>query len=250
MFKKRIVAALTTALMIASPVAAQAQAQTGSSQSVGSSSFDSVLGQTRENVWQARNSFLAQISQLNPQAATQLRPALDAAIDLTFPGLRAQKEREDRERLAAIEQARQAEVAAQRARAEEAARKAEAERQRQQFNVGPCPADAAVCVDINGRRTWLQSGGKVTYVAPSMAPGRPGNETPRGTFTVLRKVKDEVSYEFNNAPMPYAVYFTNYGHAFHQGNPAYDSSGCVRLPNQAAIRYWDHLKMGDKVFIY
>src|SRR5699024_2139206 len=54
----------------------------------------------------------------------------------------------------------------------------------------------------------------------------------------------------NNAPMPYAIYFTNNGHAFHMGDPAYDSAGCVRLPQQAAMRYWDNLQIGDKVFIY
>src|SRR5699024_3574052 len=72
----------------------------------------------------------------------------------------------------------------------------------------------------------------------------------RGTFHVNRKVKDEISYEFNNAPMPYAIYFTNYGHAFHMGDPAYDSAGCVRLPEQAALRYWNNLQIGDKVVIY
>src|SRR5699024_8495236 len=177
-------------------------------------------------------------------------PVIDNALDITFPGLRAQKEREEKQRLAAIRKARAAEVAAEKARSEEAARKAEAQRKRNTFDVGSCPADADVCVDIDGRRTWLQDNGKVTYAAPNKAPGKPGQDTPRGTFHVNRKVKDEISYEFNNAPMPYAIYFTNYGHAFHMGDPAYDSAGCVRLPEQAALRYWNNLQIGDKVVIY
>ncbi|MDN5729681.1 MAG: L,D-transpeptidase [Corynebacterium casei] len=243
-------AATAVALLGASP-AAQAQPATPDyAQSSSDLSFDDVLNDTRENAWNSRNAFLKQVSESNPEAASQIRPVLDSTMDVVFPGLRAQKEREEKARLAAIEKARQAEVAAEKARAEEAARKAEAERKRREFNVGPCPADADVCVDLDGRRTWLQNNGNITYVAPSMAPGKAGQETPRGTFHVNRKVKDEISYEFNNAPMPYAIYFTNNGHAFHMGNPAYDSAGCVRLPEQAALRYWDNLHVGDKVFIY
>ena len=241
------------ALLGASP-AAQAQPAVPElpdfAQSSTDITFDDVLNQTRENAWDSRNAFLSQVSDFDPNAARQIKPVLDSAIDVTFPGLRAQKEREEAQRLAAIREAREAEVAAERARAEEAARQAEAERQRQEFNVGPCPADADVCVDIDGRRTWLQNNGEISYVAPSMAPGKPGEDTPRGTFYVNRKVKDEISYEFNNAPMPYAIYFTNNGHAFHMGNPAYDSAGCVRLPEQAALTFWNDLQIGDKVFIY
>ena len=83
-----------------------------------------------------------------------------------------------------------------------------------------------------------------------MSHGKPGQETPKGTFTVTRKVKDEISYEFDNAPMPYAVYFTNNGHAFHQGNTYYESAGCVRLAPQDAQKYFNDLQIGDKVFIW
>src|SRR5699024_12343897 len=168
--------------------------------------FDEVLKQPRENAWASRNAFLNQVSDFDPNAARQIKPVIDNALDITFPGLRAQKEREEKQRLAAIRKARAAEVAAEKARSEEAARKAEAQRKRNTFDVGSCPADADVCVDIDGRRTWLQDNGKVTYVAPNMAPGKPGQDTPRGTFHVHRKVQDEISDEFNNAPMPYAIH--------------------------------------------
>ena len=246
-------AATTAALLGASPVA-QAQSALPElpdfAQSSTDITFDDVLKQPRENAWASRNAFLKQVSDFDPNAARQIKPVIDNALDITFPGLRAQKEREEKQRLAAIRKARAAEVAAEKARSEEAARKAEAQRNRNTFDVGSCPADADVCVDIDGRRTWLQDNGKVTYVAPNMAPRKPGQDTPRGTFHVNRKVKDEISYEFNNAPMPYAIYFTNNGHAFHMGDPAYDSAGCVRLPEQAALRYWNNLQIGDKVVIY
>lgn len=214
--------------------------------------LEQVFKTTRENAWLSRNAFLQQVKDVNPQVAETLEPIVDGMLEGVFPGLKAEKmeqERIERERQA---QQRAEQAAQERRLAEEAAARAEQERQRNQFDSGPCPADARVCVDIDGRRTWLQKGGKVDFIAPSMAPGRntPKDRTPRGTFTVSRKVKDEVSYEFNNAPMPYAVYFTNNGHAFHMGDPAYESAGCIRLPQNAAQKYFNDLQIGDKVFIY
>ncbi|MDD7582552.1 L,D-transpeptidase [Corynebacterium sp. 32222D000AT] len=211
---------------------------------------DKFFGGAREQAWNTRNQMLNEVNKLNPQAANALRPVVDNVLNALFPGLVAQKQAEAKAAREAAARAQAEQAAREKAAAEAAARKAEQERQRNAFNRGPCPADAAVCVDLDGRRTWLQKNGDVTYVAPSMAPGKTGQETPRGTFHVNRKIKDEISYEFNNAPMPYAIYFTNNGHAFHLGDPAYDSAGCVRLPDQAAIRYFNDLQIGDKVFIY
>lgn len=135
-----------------------------------------------------------------------------------------------------------------------AEREARAERQAQQQRANtsntPCPASARVCVDIDGKRTWLQQGGETSYGPVSMSPGGAGQETPRGNFTVQYKVKDEVSRLFDNAPMPYAVYFTNNGHAFHEGTLQTQSAGCVRLNHQDAVTYFNALHPGDQVFIY
>ena len=106
------------------------------------------------------------------------------------------------------------------------------------------------CVDLAGNRTWLQQDGKLLYGPTVMSHGKPGQETPKGTFTVTRKVKDEISHEFNNAPMPYAVYFTNNGHAFHEGSTDVQSAGCVRLPHDAAKFFFENLQVGDVVYIY
>src|SRR5699024_9996574 len=69
--------------------------------------FDDVLTQTRENAWDSRNAVLSQVSDFDPTAARQIKPVLDTAIDVTFPGLRAQKAREEAQRLAAIREARE-----------------------------------------------------------------------------------------------------------------------------------------------
>lgn len=118
------------------------------------------------------------------------------------------------------------------------------------FDYGTCPPAARACVDLDGQRAWLQWEGELSYGAVPIGQGGPGYATPRGTFHVTRKVIDEVSWQFNNSPMPYAVYFTNNGHAFHEGDPAGDSHGCVRLNHEDAVTYFDQLQIGDMVHIY
>lgn len=242
---------LTATLSVAPAAHAQTVPSIDSLSSNVQSQLDEFAGQTRENAWASRNQMLEALQNVNPQAADALRPVIDGAIELVFPGLIDQKNAEIRAAREAEERAHAEQIAREKAAAEEAARKAEAERQAQRFDVGPCPADARICVDRDGRRTWLQDGnGNVTYVAQGMSTGKPGEETPAGTYYINRKVKDEISWEFGNAPMPYAMYFTNNGHAFHEGSPAYQSNGCVRLTHQDAVRYWNDVPVGSKVFIY
>lgn len=118
--------------------------------------------------------------------------------------------------------------------------------------VAGCDPVARACVDLAQGRTWLQSGGQVTYGPVPMSAGAPSpqTETPRGLHHVNRKVKDEVSFEFGNAPMPYSVYFTNNGIAFHQGNVELLSHGCVHLNHNDAAVYFDQLQIGDAVHVF
>ena len=118
------------------------------------------------------------------------------------------------------------------------------------FDYGECPPQARACVDLDGGRSWLQDNGQVTYGAVPIGQGGPGYETPRAGFHVSRKVIDDVSYVFDMAPMPFAVYFTNVGHAFHEGDPAGDSHGCVRLAPGDAEVYFHTLQAGDLIHIY
>lgn len=118
------------------------------------------------------------------------------------------------------------------------------------FDYGECPPVARACVDLAGERAWLQENGEVTYGAVPIGQGGPGYETPRASFHVSRKVIDDVSYVFDMAPMPYAVYFTDVGHAFHEGDPEGDSHGCVRLAPGDAEVYFNTLQVGDLIHIY
>ncbi|MDN6460683.1 MAG: L,D-transpeptidase [Corynebacterium flavescens] len=213
--------------------------------------LDNFVGQTREGAWNTRNQILQQLETVNPQAAAAIRPAVDAAVDAVFPGLIEQKNAEARAAREAADRAHAEEIARQEAEARAASERAEAERAANQFDRGSCPLDAKVCVDLDGKRSWLQGlNGEVTYVASAISSGMAGEETPRGTFYINRKVKDEISREFNNAPMPYSMYFTNSGHAFHEGSPAYESNGCIHLPHNDAVRFWTDVPVGSKVVIY
>lgn len=242
---------MTVSVLAGAPVAsAQTVPSIESLSSDAQSQIDNFIGQSREQAWNTRNQILDQVKVLTPAAADAIQPAVDAAINAIFPGLIDQKNAEARAAREAQERAHAEQVARERAAAEAAAREAEAQRQRNAFDRGPCPADARVCVDIDGKRTWLQDNGNVSYVASAMSAGMAGQETPRGTFYINRKVKDEISREFNNAPMPYSMYFTNNGHAFHEGSPAYQSNGCIRLPHQDAVRFWNDVPVGSKVVIY
>ena len=113
----------------------------------------------------------------------------------------------------------------------------------------PCPRTAAACVDLGGDRTWLQEDGRLSYGPVRMSHGKAGWETPLGTYQVTRKVRHEVSRLFNNAPMPYSVYFVG-GIAFHEGDPAYESHGCIRMDQPAAATYFDRLEVGDTVVVF
>ena len=222
----------TAATLLVAPVAAQAQPALPDASSNVAGAAGSSQQDLRDSAWNTRNQIHQQTSALHPQAANAVRGAYDAAVEGAFPGLINQR------------------TEAARPQPQPVAAPAAAPVGTPAMNTGPCPADAKVCVDIDGRKTWLQRNGQTYYGPVSHAPGKPGQETPRGTFYVNRKVKDEVSYIFNNAPMPYAVYFTYNGHAFHQGNLAYESAGCILLNPNDAVTYFNDLQIGDEVFIY
>ena len=48
-----------------------------------------------------------------------------------------------------------------------------------------------------------------------ISTGGGGNETPSGTFKPFRMEIDHYSKEWDNAPMPYSIFFTQSGDAIH-----------------------------------
>jgi len=111
----------------------------------------------------------------------------------------------------------------------------------------PCGSSAAACVSLGSQRAWLMRGGQVTFGPTPITSGRPGQRTPPGMFHVLWKDKNHRSSIFNNAPMPYSVFFTNTGIAFHEGSLRRSSAGCIHLNRNAAQTFFNTLAVGQVV---
>ncbi len=77
-----------------------------------------------------------------------------------------------------------------------------------------------------------------------VSTGGQGFDTPSGNYHIFRMEKEHFSVEWDNAPMPYSMFFTGIGHAIHGsyhvkalGTRA--SHGCVRLAPENAAVLWD-----------
>jgi lipoprotein-anchoring transpeptidase ErfK/SrfK len=110
----------------------------------------------------------------------------------------------------------------------------------------PCDAGVDACIDLSANKSWLLTDGAVAHGPDQITHGRPGWETPPGTFHVGWKDIDHKSSEFNDAPMPFSVFF-NGGIAFHQGSLSDPSHGCIHLSWAAAEAYYNGLSVGDTV---
>jgi lipoprotein-anchoring transpeptidase ErfK/SrfK len=121
----------------------------------------------------------------------------------------------------------------------------------------PCAVGAAACVALghagfNGK-AWYIKDGRVVRGPVDASTGGPGEDTPIGTFHVLSKDLNHASTETRNAegapsPMPYSVFFTKSGVAFHGGgNMATRTAGCIRLSNADARFFYNTLNIGDTV---
>src|SRR6186997_1753150 len=98
---------------------------------------------------------------------------------------------------------------------------------------GAAQAKVAITVDKDNQQMTVAVDGVARYHWP-VSSGIPSYETPNGSFRTFRMEEDHYSKEFDDAPMPHAIFFTKIGHAIHGtdsvnrlGNPA--SHGCVRL---------------------
>lgn len=117
----------------------------------------------------------------------------------------------------------------------------------------PCTVTARACVDLDSQQSWLFDAGKVVHGPVPVAVGGPGKETPVGhSLRVYRKEQLHQSGEYTAtngepAPMPWSVFFQDGGIAFHQGRVDTPSAGCVRLTEEHAVTWFNHLQVGDQV---
>ena len=112
----------------------------------------------------------------------------------------------------------------------------------------PCGGGVSACISLSTNQSWLIDidSGTVSYGPVPITHGRPSHPTPPGTFQVGWKDIDHLSREFDNAPMPFSVFF-NGGIAFHQGSLSDPSHGCIHLSREAAETYFNALSVGDTV---
>jgi L,D-transpeptidase catalytic domain len=92
-------------------------------------------------------------------------------------------------------------------------------------------ADLLIEVDKSAQRMTVTVNGEQLYNWP-VSTGGQGYETPSGTFKPFRMEIDHYSEEWDNAPMPYSIFFTQEGHAIHGTN---HSSGQVSWGAPAAM---------------
>ena len=102
--------------------------------------------------------------------------------------------------------------------------------------------EVKIVIDKTSQQMTVSVDGEERYSWP-VSTGMQGYATPVGNFTPSRLAKSHYSREWDNAPMPHSIFFTDAGHAIHGsraigrlGSPA--SHGCVRLePRKASILF-------------
>jgi len=97
----------------------------------------------------------------------------------------------------------------------------------------PASANILITIDKSTQQMSVAVDGAQRY-AWAVSTGRPGYDTPSGAFKPNRMDADHYSQEWDNAPMPHAIFFDLAGHAIHGffdvkhlGRAV--SHGCVRL---------------------
>ena len=94
-------------------------------------------------------------------------------------------------------------------------------------------AAVQITIDKSAQLMTVERDGRALYQWP-VSTGKAGFDTPSGKFKAFRMERDHYSKEWDDAPMPFSIFFTQKGHAIHGsldtkniGRPA--SHGCVRL---------------------
>nr|WP_319513125.1 L,D-transpeptidase [uncultured Cohaesibacter sp.] len=112
-------------------------------------------------------------------------------------------------------------------------------------------------VDLAKQKMFVSINGWKKYTWP-ISSAREGFDTPEGLYRPTRMYETYRSKEYNNAPMPYSIFFYR-GYAIHGtsavkslGTPA--SHGCIRLDPDNAKQLYELVDVNGKnntrVFIH
>jgi hypothetical protein len=110
------------------------------------------------------------------------------------------------------------------------------------FDISKATADVLITVNKSDQQMTVEVDGIERWVWP-VSTGRLNHDTPGGTFNAIWMDADHVSREWDNAPMPYSIFFTQSGHAIHgtlntQRLGSAASHGCVRLAPRNAKKLY------------
>jgi lipoprotein-anchoring transpeptidase ErfK/SrfK len=107
-----------------------------------------------------------------------------------------------------------------------------------------------IFISINQQKLHLYSDG-VHVADTSIATGVPSLPTPLGVFSVIQKQVFHRSNIYSGAPMPYMQRITWSGVAMHEGESIGHraSHGCIRMPNDFAMRLYRLTKLNTRVII-
>lgn len=120
------------------------------------------------------------------------------------------------------------------------------------FGVVSTPSHAArieARVDISQQKMRVYQNGRLKYTW-AVSTARKGKVTPTGTWRAKWLSKNHKSSRYNNAPMPYSIFYSgNFAiHGTNQirrlGRPA--SAGCVRLHPENARRLFNMVQRYGK----
>lgn len=129
---------------------------------------------------------------------------------------------------AASDKAESDKAASDKAESDKAGKKAEADTANKQTG-----SDILIAIDKGQQQMTVWVDGIETHSWP-VSTGLRGYSTPSGNFSVSSMNKMWHSRQWDNAPMPHAIFFTKRGHAIHGSNEtkrlgSAASHGCVRL---------------------
>lgn len=118
-----------------------------------------------------------------------------------------------------------------------------------------CMTGRAICVNKAARKVYWIVNGKVLKTLDARF-AKPGYTTPTGAYTVQRKILMDRSRRYENAKMPFSIYYSggravhySYGFAAQGWNGG--SHGCVNLRDWAGAQWlYNQSRVGDKVIIY
>ena len=80
------------------------------------------------------------------------------------------------------------------------------------FIASAAQAAVLVTIDKSAQQMTVAVDGRPLYQWP-VSTGKAGYDTPNGKFKAFRMERDHFSKEWDEAPMPFSIFFTQKGHA-------------------------------------